>query len=160
VAADDALARDLAALFMSLQTESEAAELPCSRMLRNVVADLAALFGSVAGDVILTTHIERVSLPAYKRRALVLAATELVINALLHAFRGRRQGRIEVSLTLLGPALAYLRVSDDGIGFSSKPSDYCGGIAARLADLLETDLVYYRTGIGTAALLVFPVIAQ
>ncbi len=159
-AVDDALARDLAALFRSLQTESEDAELPCSHILRNVVADLAALFGGVAGDVILNTNIERVSLPAYKRRALVLAATELVINALLHAFRGRRQGRIEVSLTWFGLAHACLRVSDDGIGFNGKPSDYCCGLAARLADLLETDLVYYRTGIGTAALIVFPVVAR
>jgi hypothetical protein len=151
-AVDDALAWDLAAIFRSLQTESEDAELPCSRILRNVVGDLAALFGSVAGDIILNTNIERVSLPAYKRRALVLAATELVINALLQAFRGRRQGRIEVSLTSLGPALACLRVSDDGIGFSAKPSDYCGGIAARLADLLETDLVYYQSGIGPDSL--------
>jgi two-component sensor histidine kinase len=63
-------------------------------VLREIVRDLVTLFGPTAGDIELHLNIERVALAAYRRRALVLAASELVINALLHAFKGRSGGLI------------------------------------------------------------------
>ena len=48
------------------------------------------------------TDIERMALSADKRRALVLTASELVVNALTHAFRGGSGGRIGVSLRRRG----------------------------------------------------------
>ena len=44
--------------------------------------------------------------------------SELVSNALLHAFQGRMAGLIEVRLAASGPKSARLRVADNGIGFT------------------------------------------
>jgi len=154
---ESGLATDLAALFRALDIRQDDEELPCSHVLRGVVRNLVALFGSGVARIVIRTDIERLSLPAYKRRALVLAASELVINALRHGFAGRRDGRIEVTLRLVGTARACLTVTDDGVGFrKSRPSRQFG-IAGGLADLLEADLVYRQVGIaGTHAEIVFP----
>jgi len=154
-AIESVLARDLASLIKSLETTNEMAILPCARVLRDIVRDIDALFGTVAGEVTLYTDIASVALPAYKRRALVLAAVELVANALLHGFRGRSGGRIEVTLKLLG-ARASLRVTDDGVGFTAHPPALHFGIAATLADLLEGELAYDRICGRTTAAIVFP----
>jgi len=156
----DAIARDLAAQFRELETGGERDMRLCSGVLRDVVTGLRALFGG-SPNITIKTKIEDVSLPAYKRRALVLAAAELVNNALLHAFRGRRAGRIEVDLTITGAPdgtrTACLRVADNGIGFTESPPNLDRGVASGLACLLEADLAYDRSSGWTIAEIAFPV---
>ena len=88
-----ALASTLAADLKTLSSHAENEVVPCSRVLRDVVRNTAALFAPTTGGLEVTTDIEYVRLPAYKRRALVLLASELVVNALLHAYSGRCSGR-------------------------------------------------------------------
>lgn len=153
-----ALASQLAADFRSLSDAEADAMLPCSEVLRNVVRNLGSLFGPTAGDIDVKTGIERVMLAGYRRRALVLAASELLINALSHAFNGLASGRIEVLLQRMTGGCGCLRVSDDGIGYFEEPEATAGSIAARLAGVLEGRLIY-RQGCarGTIAEIVFPV---
>jgi two-component sensor histidine kinase len=127
-------------------------------VLRDVVLNLGALFGGGNGLVV-RTIIERINLPGYKRRALVLCASELTINALTHAFRGAAgDGRIDVSLCLLDNTRACLRIVDNGAGFASRRPDTAVSIAGGLAGLLEAELTYDRTGSSTTvAEVVFPV---
>ena len=154
---DRGVASDLAALFRTPEISKESEELPCSCVLRGVVRNLVALFTSGEGPVVIRTEIERLSLAAYKRRALVLAASELVINALRHDFAGRCGGQIQVTLRAFGTAHACLTVVDNGVGFHESRLSGQRGIASDLADLLEADLVYRRLGpAGTNAEIVFP----
>jgi hypothetical protein len=76
------LATDLASLCQRIAAQPDRDLVPCSTVLREVISNLAALFEGISG-VQLHTDIERIRLPAYKRRALVLAAAELVALALL-----------------------------------------------------------------------------
>ena len=128
-------ARDLAFQFRKPEAGDERAVLPCSAVLRNVTTGLGTFFGSPV-NVIVQTEIEDVSLPAYKRRALVLAAAKLVNNALLYAFAGRATGLIEVGLTTSGRQIACLRVAHNGVGFTVTPPNLACGVAAGLGDLL------------------------
>ncbi len=152
----DFAARDLAVRFRELETSVERAVQPCSTVLRNVVSDLGVLFGC-PGNITLKADIDRVCLAGYKRRALVLAACELICNAMLHAFHGRGAGAIEVGLTIQDDQTACLRVADDGIGFRDISPNFSRGMAAALADLLEADLYYDRRAGWTIAEIVFPV---
>ncbi len=152
---EDFAARDLAAQFRELETGAERAILPCSTILWDVINDLGALFGCPAG-IKIRTKIERVSLPGYKRRALVLAACKLFCNALLHAFPGHATGLIEIGLTFRGPRSVCLQVADNGIGFGDVSPNLTCGVAAGLADLLEADLAYTRAAGRTIAEIVFP----
>jgi hypothetical protein len=153
------LATDLAALYRSLATGPERQVVPCSPVLRDVVRNLVALFGSIVGDVELHVNIGRVALPAFQRRALVLAASELVINALCHAFRGRTYGRISLELHAIDIWKARLQVSDDGVGCEDRQIDTGCGIAGGLASLLESELAYrIRNGHGTTAEIMLPLL--
>ena len=149
-------AGDLAERFRELRRGGERALVPCAPILRDVVTDLSALFGCPA-NIAFRTPIDRMSLPAYKRRALVLAACELICNALSHGFPGCLPGMIEVGLTRRGSRSACLRVADNGVGFIDGAPDLHRGVAAGLAGLLESDLRYDRTDGWTVAEIAFPV---
>ena len=82
-----ALASELAADLRSLSSPAENQIVPCSRVLRDVVHNTTSLFAPTIGGLEVTTDVEYVWLPAYQRRALVLLASELVVNTLLHAYR-------------------------------------------------------------------------
>jgi two-component sensor histidine kinase len=71
---------------------------------------------------------DEVVLPSQPATALALAVNELVQNALEHAFVGRDQGRIQVSLRDEGEHLS-IYVSDDGIGFAGGGDDGASGEA-------------------------------
>ena len=154
-AVDSVIARDLAARFRELEVDGERELRPCAAVLGDIVTGLGKLFGRPAG-VAVAVEVQAMSLPSYKRRALVLAAHELVVNSLLHAFHGRGSGGVEVNLRVRGGKSATLRVADDGVGFTDfRPNLDCG-VAAGFAGLLEADLAYERKAGRTIAEIEFP----
>lgn len=139
------LACHLAAQFRMLTVAPDGADVPCSSILRDIITALAALFGTTPRPVEVATDVECLSLPPLHRRALVLAASELMVNALSHAFRGRTHGRIFVSLRRTGLRRMQLSVADDGIGFRNGRPDTVNGVAAGLVALLGAQLTYHQT---------------
>lgn len=153
-----AVARHLGMLYRSLERQPERDPAPCSVVLRELVRDLVALFGDVAGNVEFRSDIERLALPAFQRRALVLAASELVVNTLSHALRSRQNGHLLVSLRMTGRRHARLTVTGDGTGCEINPANAERGIAGRLAALVEGDLACLPHGrAGTLAVIDFPI---
>jgi two-component sensor histidine kinase len=149
------IALALAVRFRELDTDDERAMLPCDPILRDVVTNLGVLFGHPA-NVSFDISTDPVSLPAYKRRALVLTTAELVSNALLHGFQGSKGGRIEVGLTCRDGASASLQVADNGGGFICGQPNLSCGVASGLADLLESELTYSRAAGWTIAQISIP----
>jgi hypothetical protein len=134
------LATDLASLCQRIAAQPDRDLVPCSTVLREVISNLAALFEGISG-VQLHTDIERIRLPAYKRRALVLAAAELVALALLRGCESRAGGRLIVSLSVVATGNARLIVADN----IASGTDYIierQGSAGALAELLEGVLVH------------------
>lgn len=153
-----ALARNLANALSGLELKEPDAVLPCSDALRSVTSNLVALFGPTAGDIRLHTSLTRLALLANKRRALVLAAHELVVNAVKHAFCGRDRGDVVVTLDRPCATTARLLVEDDGPGFSAERPGMGLSIIASLASVLDADCIYCRSRLGgTSAELLFPV---
>jgi len=70
---------------------------------------------------------------------LALIVTELVINALKHAFPDDRMGRIQVDYCARG-ADWTLSVGDDGVGFSSHPGDTKPGLGTSIVQALAKQL--------------------
>ena|SRR5271163_2793564 len=155
---ETAVAADLAMLYRALDFARDEEELPCSEILEGVVTDLVTLFAPAVGDVLIKTNIERLTLPAYKRRSLVMLGSELVINALHHAFKHLIQGQIVVTLRVIDSSEALFMVADDGQGLPPREFDQTHGVASCLADLLEGDLLYARCEVvGTTAVVAFPI---
>ncbi|MEI9963483.1 MAG: sensor histidine kinase [Caulobacteraceae bacterium] len=68
-----------------------------------------------------------------------LMVTELVINALKHAFPGRRAGAITVDYRARGPAWT-LAVTDDGVGFPVDPASAKSGLGTSIIEALANQL--------------------
>jgi two-component sensor histidine kinase len=133
------IAEDLARGYRELHITSDAALQPCSQVLQDTVINLVELLSPSANRIRVCTAIDPVVLAEFKRRALVLLGSELVTNALTHAFNGRTGGRIHVTLQALTGGNARLIVADDGCGMKEHGMQP-RSIAHDLADLLASDL--------------------
>jgi len=90
-----------------------------------------------------------------------LVVSELVTNALTHAFPDGRPGVVRVSLAPVdGEKDVLLRVADDGIGFSSSIDDSSGlglALVRLLAEQLSAELAQSSSeGHGSDFCLRFP----
>jgi two-component sensor histidine kinase len=105
-----------------------------------------------------TCHADPLEVGLEQAAPLALIVTELLTNALKHAFPDARTGTIALTLRTQG-ANAVLRVSDDGVGLASpKPAARRSGLrlAERLAQQLDGTLTI-EPGPGTSFRLEFPV---
>ena len=125
--------------------------------LRAYFADLCGSIGaSMIADpdrLSLTTHVDDSAVKADISVSLGLIVTELVINALKHAFPGNDpEGRIAVEYQARG-ADWTLSVSDDGIGIPTDPAaakpGLGTGIVEALARQLDAKVVINDSGPGT-----------
>jgi two-component sensor histidine kinase len=71
--------------------------------------------------------------------SLGLIVTELVINALKHAFPGAREGRIVVGYESHGPNWS-LSVRDDGVGMPAEPETAKAGLGTSIVEALAKQL--------------------
>jgi hypothetical protein len=138
------LAQAIADALLSLHIDRDGDPLPCSEILRSVVRNLVELFGPVAGKIAITTAIDRLELSAFRRRALILLASHLVIRTLLHAFWQSRSGRILVTLEQPTAALGRLTIGHDDEVIRLGPLEQNDGVTDDLGDLLESELEYRK----------------
>lgn len=101
-------------------------------------------------------------LPSREATSLALATSELVQNAVKHAFAGRDRGRIDVQLHL-GVGDSEVVVEDDGVGAAHAPAS-AGGIGLQLVETLVREDLKGRfdstpSPAGTRAVIRFPAAA-
>ncbi len=100
-------------------------------------------------------------LPARPATALALAVSELLQNALEHAFIGKERGTVSVTVVQAGKRFS-IEIIDDGIGFSEPESKQTLGLQI-VRTLVEEDLKGSFTierrdgGTGTRALIEAPI---
>lgn len=151
---EDKLGVELASIFDSLMIVHNEELRACSRTVRDVARNLVELFAPGVSQITLVTSVERLTLPAFQHRALVLMASELVINSLLHAFEHRPAGHMMLRLDRLNNGVARLAVTDDGRGLFDSASHHSArcGVINDLADLLQSEVMYRSArGGGTVA---------
>jgi len=112
--------------------------------LRVYFADLCDSIGaSMIADpdrLLLTTTVDGSAVKADISVSLGLIVTELVINALKHAFPGHDpEGNISVEYETRGTDWT-LSVSDDGIGIPKHPSDTRPGLGTGIVEALARQL--------------------
>lgn len=91
---------------------------PCGPLLIEIATRLTAIFGR-ARDITVIVKADPVSLPPDTRRALLLMASEMLINALKYAYSTTTGGDIRVNLTSQAGDVALV-VEDDGKGFVAR----------------------------------------
>jgi PAS domain S-box-containing protein len=91
------------------------------------------------GRLSLTANSEGPAVPAEMSVSLGLIVTELVINALKHAFPDNRSGKIEVDYLAKGEDWT-LSVRDDGVGMQSEPASAKAGLGTSIVQALSKQL--------------------
>ncbi len=132
--------------------------LPVGQYLEELCRDLVE--ASDASFVNLAVQAAPLVLDLESLISISLMTAELVTNSLKHAFRGRSEGAIAISLRVVG-SHAALTVTDNGVGFSAgdgqgKSGSLGKGIIESLAVQLHGTLVFEQ-GPGTTVRLTFPV---
>lgn len=112
--------------------------------LRSYLTDLCrSISASMISDhkqLSLSATVDDSSVSSTVSVSLGLIATELVINALKHAFPGRnRSGAITVDYRSDGPAWT-LTVGDDGVGLPSGDASVAPGLGTGIVDALSKQL--------------------
>lgn len=119
-------------LELSLAAESESVG-----RARHAVSDFAAEHGADREDV-------------------ALAVSEGVSNAVIHAFRDREPGTIQVRAVVDGDCVA-VSISDDGVGVTPNPNSPGLGLGLALIGSLTAGVEIKRgSGHGTTLLMRFP----
>ena len=154
IAAD---AEALAAMYAELGSAADPlVALPCGMMLERITTALVAMFGRGL-PIDLRLGVDDIDLMPDRRRAMILIASELLINALKYAFAGRGSGVIHVSLGTRGE-VCELVVEDDGIGLTgTEPSGSGSGLVAAMTGLLDGHFERGgRLGGGARLSIIFP----
>jgi two-component sensor histidine kinase len=155
-------AKALVAAYQNLDLSRDSGPRSCAQDLSDIAGGLVQIFGHTVGAFVLSLEIQPLLLAGEVRRALVLAASELVVNALRHAFVGRQTGIVQIRLCHdRMHHKGVLLVADDGVGPDDLPAgrDLGRVIVRDLADVLEGDVIWRQSlslG-GTEAMLRFPV---
>jgi two-component sensor histidine kinase len=112
-------------------------------VMRSYLGDLCRSIGASMipdrGQVSLTTNVDDSVLGPNASVSVGLIVTELVINALKHAFPDRRHGKIEVSYHSKDGAWTLV-VADDGVGIHKDPSVAKPGLGTSIVQALATQL--------------------
>jgi two-component sensor histidine kinase len=151
----------MARTYRSLLVPDICSQCPCAPDLKNIANGLVAVFSPSIGSVMLNLDLQPLMLQREKRRALLLAASELVMNALRHAFAGRPSGNIRITLhSDRRRNEGILAVIDDGIGPDNVARGHGHGrsIVLGLSDVLAGTIIWRKSMLlgGTEAMLRFP----
>ena len=131
-------------------------EVPCAPLLHAIAMRLVALFGNER-SIRLHVSLDHVTLPVEQRRALILIASELVINALKYAFPADTSGMISITLSQWADKIE-LAVADNGCGLLPQGAAKGAGtgLMKKLAVLLDADLRWFSTEGGLRVVLSMP----
>jgi hypothetical protein len=142
------LAKQLHAHFRSLSIHPDHVVLPCESILDNLATLIIELFSSAAGTATFSVAAPGHQLAAFRRRAIALAAANLLMQTMLTALQssvpGTTQaetpGNIRVSYDASG-RMARLRVAHDGSYGVNVQQSKGFSVVRALADLLDGRLV-------------------
>jgi PAS domain S-box-containing protein len=138
----------MALLHEALYRSENLARINFPAYVEQVCNTLLRSFGPAAARIQVERRIARIGLPLDQSMPCGLIITELVSNALKHAFPDGRAGRVVVELDSGADHRLVLRVSDDGAGL---PPDFKIERAASLGMRLVTDLASQLDGEWTLA---------
>ena len=108
--------RSMALVHEKLYQSADLAHVDFAEYARSLLNYLWRAHGSVMSSIQLAFDLEPVSLPVDTAVPCGLILNELAGNAIKHAFRGRSEGKVTVSLKCGEDGLIRLSVADNGVG--------------------------------------------
>ena len=128
----------IAALQQQLAT-SQIGDVRLRPYLTNLCGSIGASMISDRESLVLDVDIDESFVAADRSISIGLVVTELVINALKHAYPGQRGGRIVVRYRADGPDWSLV-VADDGVGMPAEPEHAKAGLGTSIVTALAVQL--------------------
>lgn len=125
----------IASAHRKLRLGADFATVKVNEVLGAVLDDISA--GLPPGDLIrIQCQVEPLEINARDAVSLGVLTSELVMNAVKHAFAPGEMGEVNVVLEHGADQVAVLEVSDDGVGWHDKHSQESGGLGAKIIDMV------------------------
>lgn len=125
----------IASAHRKLRLGADFATVKVNEVLGAVLEDISA--GLPPGDLIrIQCQVEPMEINARDAVSLGVLTSELVMNAIKHAFAPGDTGEVSVVLAQGTNAVPVLEVSDDGVGWHDKHSQESGGLGAKIIDMV------------------------
>ncbi|HEY5755772.1 MAG TPA: CHASE3 domain-containing protein [Steroidobacter sp.] len=125
----------IASAHRKLRLGADFATVKVNEVLGAVLDDISA--GLPPGDLIrIQCQVEPLEINARDAVSLGVLTSELVMNAVKHAFAPGETGEVNVVLEHGADQVAVLEVSDDGVGWHDKHSQETGGLGAKIIDMV------------------------
>ncbi len=126
----------IASAHRKLRLGADFATVKVNEVLGAVLDDISA--GLPPGDLIrIQCQVQPLEINARDAVSLGVLTSELVMNAVKHAFAPGEPGEVSVVLEHGADRVAVLEVSDDGMGWHDKHSQETGGLGARIIDMVS-----------------------
>ena len=108
--------RAIATVHQRLYQSNDLAEVDAREYLRSLVTDLRRTFSGSDLALELVIDIEPLGMGIDTAIPCGLVVNELVTNAMKHAFRETKRGKIRIAGKKIGEDVLHIEVSDDGVG--------------------------------------------
>ncbi|WP_218042540.1 sensor histidine kinase [Steroidobacter gossypii] len=125
----------IASAHRKLRLGADFATVKVNEVLGAVLEDINA--GLPPGDSIrIQCQVEPLEINARDAVSLGVLTSELVMNAIKHAFAPGETGEVNVVLAPGSDSVAVLEVSDDGVGWHEQHSQAAGGLGTKIIDMV------------------------
>lgn len=125
----------IASAHRKLRLGADFATVKVNELLGAVLEDISA--GLPPGDLIrIQCQVEPLEINARDAVSLGVLTSELVMNAVKHAFAPGEPGEVSVLLAQAANSTPVLEVSDDGVGWHDEHSQDSGGLGAKIIDMV------------------------
>jgi PAS domain S-box-containing protein len=153
--------RSMALVHEQLYRSDQLGQVDCGKYLANLIGHLSAAHGGVGSNISVKLDVDEINLQPNTVVPLGLIITELVANALKHAFPDGRKGEVTVSLRAKEENRLALAVKDNGMGtLTEEQFEKSNSLGLRLvrifADQLKGEIEIVRST-GTEFRLTFQV---
>lgn len=126
----------IASAHRKLRLGADFATVKVNEVLGAVLDDISA--GLPPGDLIrIQCQVEPLEINARDAVSLGVLTSELVMNAVKHAFAPGETGEVSVVLAHGTNSVPVLEVSDDGVGWHEQHSQETGGLGAKIIDMVS-----------------------
>jgi two-component sensor histidine kinase len=124
----------IASAHRKLRLGTDFATVKADEVLNAVLEDISAGL-SPADQIRIKSQVEPLEIHARDAVSLGVLTSELVMNAVKHAFSPGEPGEVNVTLASGAGTGPFLEVADDGVGFNEKHTKD-GGLGARIIDMV------------------------
>ena len=125
----------IASAHRKLRLGADFATVKVNEVLGAVLDDIGA--GLPPGDLIrIHTRFEPLEINARDAVSLGVLTSELVMNAIKHAFSHGNGGEVSVTLERGADSVPVLEVADDGVGWHETHTPESGGLGAKIIDMV------------------------